>query len=47
MIVIYDVMYGPIWCEEVPDWDIEEGPVGGTRYRSSYRKGYRGLSWCI
>lgn len=24
MIVIYDVMYGPIWCEDIPDWDFEE-----------------------
>jgi hypothetical protein len=28
MIVIYDVLYGPIWCEEDPDWDIEEDGEG-------------------
>lgn len=24
MIVVYDVLYGPIWCEDIPDWDFEE-----------------------
>jgi hypothetical protein len=24
MIVIYDVLYGPIWCEDIPDWDFDE-----------------------